>query len=108
MKTGNTHDYWEKSQVTSVAGTLQLKEEVEALCLLCIMRRVSAVTFFYPFSARPVSSDKLYKLWVQKDIENAVLDGTTQVAQHPLLIPASARASGMSCCVWWLCLTLGD
>lgn len=94
----------------SVAGTLQLKEEVEALYLLYIMRRVSAVTIFYPSSSLDVNSGKGYRLWVQRDGENAILDGTTHVVQHPLIIRASLRASGVSSwsCVCWLCLALGD
>lgn len=94
----------------SVAGTLQLKEEAEALYLLCVMRRVSADTIFSPFSTPDVNSGKGYKLWAQRDVENAILDGTTRVVRHPLERWASVRASAMSSwsCVWWMCLALGD
>lgn len=93
----------------SIAGMLQLKEEVEALYLLCIIR-VSADTIFSPFSTLDVNSGKGYKLWVQRDVENAILDGTTCVVRHPLERRASVRASAMSSwsCVWWMCLALGD
>lgn len=57
--------------------------------------------FFYPFSTLDVNSGKGYKLWIQSDIENAVLDGTTRVVQHPLMIQPSVRASGLSS---WSCV----
>lgn len=65
------------------------------------MRRVSAITIFCPFSTLHVNSGKGFKLWIQRDIENAILDGTTHVVQHLLMIQASVRASGMSS---WSCV----
>lgn len=57
--------------------------------------------FFYPFSTLDVNSGKGYELWIQSDIENAVLGGTTHVVQHPLMIQPSVRASGLSS---WSCV----
>lgn len=43
-----------------------------------------------------MNSGKGYELWIQRDIEDAILDGTTHVIQHPLMIHASVSASSMS------------